>query len=58
MGESKCFLCDGKIMWEGDFTFEELCVEGEGVVHMCKCSECGAEYEVYVAIQEGEDADV
>lgn len=57
MGEGRCFLCNGKIMWESDFMFEEFGIEGDGIVHVCKCAKCGAEYEVYVPTEEG-DSDV
>ena len=42
----ECFHC-GKIsvVWDADFNFEDFCLEGEGIVHVCHCSNCGAEVE-------------
>ena len=42
----QCFHClsDG-VCWDGDFTFEDYGLEGEGLIHVCHCSNCGAEIE-------------
>lgn len=52
MADSRCFICGGKVVWQSDFTFEDFGIEGEGIVYICKCSKCGAEYEIYTAIGE------
>ena len=49
-----CFFCKGSVMWKSDFTFDEFGAEGDGIVHVCECSKCGAEYVVYESIEEGE----
>jgi len=52
-GESKmyeCFHCGcHAVSWDSDFDFEDMGYEGEGVVHICHCSNCGAEIEYRVA---------
>ena len=54
----QCFhCCQMTVVWNSDFTFEEMGYDGEGVVHICRCSNCGAEIEYRVpgAIDEEED---
>lgn len=42
----ECFHCLQKtVAWESDFSFEDLGLEGEGIVHICHCGTCGAEIE-------------
>ena len=52
----QCFQClsDG-VVWDSDFTFEDFGYEGEGLVHVCHCENCGAEIEY--RISEGEEDD-
>ena len=51
-----CFHCGGQVCWDSDFSYEEMCYEGEGIVHICHCNDCGAEIEYRVPLEE-EDAD-
>ena len=45
----ECFHCGHKtVVWQADFSFEEMMYEGEGIVHICQCSNCGAEIEYRV----------
>ena len=38
----QCFHClNNSVIWSGDFTFEDMGYEGEGVVHICYCTHCG-----------------
>ena len=42
----QCFHCGNKsVVWDSDFDFEDFCYEGEGIVHVCHCSNCGADIE-------------
>lgn len=36
-------------MWESDFDFSDMGYEGEGIVHICHCSNCGAEIEYRIS---------
>ena len=46
----ECFHCGMRtVIWQSDFTFEEMGYEGEGVVHVCRCTHCGADIEYRVA---------
>ena len=37
-----CWYCGGKLIWENDFSYEDVYGEGEGIVTYLMCSECGA----------------
>jgi len=51
----ECFHCgERKVIWDGDFTFEDMGREGEGIVHCCHCANCGAEIEYWIALEEGD----
>ena len=51
----KCFHCgQDSVIWDSDFTYEDYCMEGEGIVHVLHCANCGAHIEYYVG---EEDAD-
>lgn len=52
----QCFHCctDG-VVWDADFSFEDMMIEGEGIVHMCHCVNCGAQIEYYVPIKNEEE---
>ena len=43
---NKCFHCGHEsVVWDNDFSFEEYYGEGEGIVHILHCANCGAEIE-------------
>lgn len=48
----KCWHCNTKLIWGGDFTFEDYGVDGEGIVTNLSCPKC----EAYVEVYKGEDA--
>lgn len=42
----ECFHCLKRaVVWDSDFSFEDFGYEGEGIVHICHCTNCGAEIE-------------
>ena len=45
----KCWHCQSKLIWGGDHSFEDYCLEGEGIVTNLSCSEADAEALVYLA---------
>ena len=52
----ECFHCGQKtVCWDSDFNFEDFCYEGEGIVHICHCGNCGAEIEYRIPIGESDD---
>lgn len=47
----ECFHCCRKaVVWDADFDFSDFGLEGEGIVHMCHCTNCGAEIEYKIPI--------
>lgn len=54
----ECFHCLQKsVIWDCDYDFEDYGLEGEGIVHVCHCANCGAEIEYYVPLNKVEDED-
>ena len=42
----ECFHCLTKsVIWDSDFTFEDYGYEEEGLIHVCHCTNGGAEIE-------------
>lgn len=53
----QCFHCGRQtVFWQNDFMFEDVGIEGEGIVHFCHCANCGAEIEYYVSLEEEGEA--
>lgn len=53
----ECFHCGARaVIWDADFDFDDFGYEGEGVVHVCHCANCGAEIEYRISIG-GDDED-
>ena len=47
----ECFHCGERaVIWDADFSFEDDGLEGEGIIHVCHCTNCGAEIEYYIRI--------
>lgn len=53
----RCFHCGGRVIRGNDFTFEDYCMEGDGIVHSCSCSKCGARIEYYVPLDPPEETE-
>jgi transcription elongation factor Elf1 len=52
----ECFHCGTKaVIWDADFDFEDYGYDGEGIVHNCHCTNCGAEIEYRVPMESDED---
>jgi transcription elongation factor Elf1 len=53
----ECFHCGQRaVIWDSDFDFDDFDYEGEGIVHICHCTNCGAEIEYDIPI-DGEESD-
>lgn len=49
----ECFHCGAiAVGWCADFDFEDFGYEGEGIVHVCQCQNCGAEIYYLVSCEE------
>lgn len=40
-----CWYCGSELIWQSDFSYDEVYGEGEGIVSYLTCSGCGAEVE-------------
>lgn len=52
----ECFHCGMlAVIWDSDFDFEDFGLEGEGVVHICHCTNCGADIQYTVPNEQEEE---
>lgn len=52
----ECFHCLTKsVIWDSDFDFSDYGYEGEGIVHVCHCTNCGADIEYRIPCNVTED---
>ena len=55
-GGYECFHCGAHaVYWCNDFSFEDYCMEGEGIVQCCHCSNCGADIEYYIRLDDDDE---
>ena len=51
----ECFHCGCRaVIWDSDFDFDDFGYEGEGIVHICHCTNCGAEIEYMIRLDDPE----
>ena len=51
----ECFHCgERQVIWDSDFDFEDFGYEGEGIVQILHCMNCGAEIEYRVPCHEND----
>ena len=54
----ECFHCGARaVIWDCDYMFADFGYEGEGLVQMCHCENCGAEieYRIYIGDEKEEN---
>lgn len=52
----ECFHCLSRsVIWDCDYTFEDFGYEGEGLVQICHCANCGAEIEYRIDMSDIEE---
>ena len=40
----QCFNCgEQSVIWCADFSFDDYGLDGDGIVHECYCTNCGAD---------------
>lgn len=44
----KCWFCGGELIWNCDYSFDDYGYDGEGIVTVLTCSNCGAMWEGYL----------
>ena len=52
-----CFRCGEEMIWGGDHTYEDHCLEGDGIVANLSCSECECFCLFYTPLDEEEQSD-
>ena len=50
-----CWFCGHEVIWSGDFDYEDFELGGEGIVTVMSCSNCNAQWEGYLPLNEEED---
>ena len=54
----ECFHCCTKsVIWQADFDFSDYGMEGEGIVHICRCMNCGADIEYFIRLDDPDEED-
>lgn len=54
----ECFHCGQRtVIWQCDYDYSDFGYEGEGIVQILRCENCGAEIEYRVPISEDNDED-
>jgi len=52
----ECFHCGSKsVIWDGDFSFEDYNMDGDGLIHECHCTKCGAMITYMIPFDNEED---
>lgn len=52
----ECFHCGARaVIWDNDLSFEDYGYDGEGIVQVCHCTNCGALITYYIAFEEEEE---
>lgn len=51
---ANCINCGAELCWQNDFDYEDYGIEGEGIVSVWHCTQCGALHEVYINCGETE----
>ena len=51
---ANCISCGHELVWQNDFDFEDYGCEGDGIVSVWYCPNCGAMHEVYISCGETE----
>lgn len=51
----ECFHClHRSVIWQCDYTFDDCGIEGNGIVQVLHCENCGADIEYYVPFDQEE----
>ena len=50
------FHCGARaVLWDADYAFEDYDMDGDGIVHECHCTKCGAWVTYYVPVNNNEN---
>jgi hypothetical protein len=52
----ECFHCGCKaVIWDADFPLDEYDGEGDRIVHVCHCTNCGAEIVYRISFEDDDE---
>lgn len=51
----KCAFCGGSLIWQSDFNYDEVYADGDGIVSIYTCAECGADAQFSLKNEEEEN---
>lgn len=52
----QCFHClSDSVIWDCDYDFSDFGYDGEGIVQICHCTNCGAEIEYRISLNNEEE---
>lgn len=55
-GMYECFhCCTRSLVWQCDFSFEDFGYAGEGIVQVLRCTNCGAEVEYRISLEDDDE---
>lgn len=58
MAMFECFHCLKRaVIWDNDFSFDDMGYDGDGIVHCCHCTHCGARIEYAIAFDDEEEGE-
>ena len=43
------------VIWDSDFSFEDYGYDGDGIIHVCHCTHCGADITYMIPIDDDEE---
>ena len=52
---NKCFCCGYEVIWDNDFNYDDLGYNGNGIVRLYHCPNCGSDIEYRIPLNEEED---
>lgn len=54
---AKYYFCNSELIWGNNFSFEDYCLEGDGIVSTLSCSneDCGAYEDFYLPFLKEEE---
>lgn len=41
-----CYICGEELYWQNNFTYDEVGLEGNGILHTLYCNHCESSYEI------------
>ena len=51
----KCYICDSELIWGGDHSYEDYCLDGDGIVTNLSCSNSDCDVESVLVYRKFDD---